>query len=85
MIKEELKKYKLNSKKSLETLNRYGIINGGGTYSVEYAMGNFIYFSPRDYSFMECSGWYKNRDEDYETLLKIKVRELKDNKIIVRK
>lgn len=85
MSYEELKKYKLNSKKSLETLNRYGIINGGGTYSVEYAMGNYIYFSPRDYSFIECCGWYRDITKDYETLLKNKIKQLKDNKIIVRK
>ena len=82
---EELKRYKLNSKKSLETLNNYGIINGGGTYSIEYSMGRYIYFSPRDYSFIECGGWYSDKTKDYETLLKNKIKQLKDNKIIVRK
>lgn len=84
-MSEELKKYKLNNKLNLETLNNYGIIDGGGNYSIEYAMGNYICFNPRTYSFIECSGWYRNRDVDYETLLKNKVRQLKDNKIIVRK
>lgn len=84
-MREELKKYKLNNKLNLETLNNYGIINGGGSYSIEYAMGNYIYFSPRTYSFIECGGWCRNRDEDYETLLKNKIRQLKDNEIIVRK
>ena len=85
MSEEQLKEYKLNNKLNLETLNNYGIINRGGSYSIEYAMGNYIYFSPRDYSFIECSGWYRDRNEDYETLLKNKIKQLKDNKIIVRK
>ena len=48
-------------------------------------MGRYIYFSPRDYSFIECSGWYSDNTKDYETLLKNKIKQLKDNKIIVRK
>ena len=82
---EELKRYKLNSKKSLETLNNYGIIDVGGTYSIEYSMGRYICFSPRDYSFIECSVWYSDNTKDYGTLLKNKIKQLKDNKIIVRK
>lgn len=85
MSEDELRKYKLNNKKSLEVLKKYGIIDGGGRYSVEYAFGNFIYFSPVDSSFIKCGGFYRDIDEDYENLLKDKIKQLIDNKIIVRK
>lgn len=82
---EELKNYKLNSKKTLETLNKYGIINGGGRYTIEYARGNYIYFSPNSYNFIECSGWYRDCKIDYKSLLNNKIKQLKENKIIVKK
>lgn len=63
---KELKDYELNLKCSLEKLKQYGFINGGGVYSVEYAKGNYIYFSPNSGSFIRLGSWCSCAEIDYK-------------------
>ena len=81
MIK--LENYVLNSEKTLNELMQYGMIDGGGKYSIEYAYGHYIEFSPNNYKFIKLGSWYASRDTDYQTLLKNKVEYLIDNQIIL--
>lgn len=80
---EDLEKYKLNSNKTLNELMQYGKIDGGGHYSIEYAYGNYIYFSPNNYKYLRTGGFYSNRNTDYQTILKNKIDYLIDNEIIL--
>lgn len=84
-MNNELNNYVLNSNKALNELMQYGMINGGGRYSIEYAYGNYIEFSPNNYGFVKLGSWYANRDTDYQTLLKNKIEYLLKNGIILKK
>lgn len=79
-----IENYVLNSYKTLNELTQYGKIDGGGRYSIEYAYGNYIEFSPNNYKFIKLGSWYANRDIDYQTLLKNKIEYLIDNEIILK-
>jgi len=79
----KLDNYVLNGNKTLNELMQYGIIDGGGKYSVEYAYGNYIAFSPNNFKFIKLGGWYANRDIDYQTALKNKIEYLLKNAIIL--
>ena len=81
----ELENYELNLKCSLEKLNQYGLINGGGVYSIEYAEGNYIYFSPYDGRFLRLGGWCSFSGIDYKSLLEEKIKVLKIARVIKRK
>lgn len=81
----ELKKYILNSEKTLNELMQYGKIDGGGRYSIEYAYGHYIEFSPNNYDFIKLGSWYSCRDTDYQKLLKDKIKYLIDNEVILEK
>ena len=79
----KLDNYVLNSNKTLSELTQYGKIDGGGNYSIEYAYGHYIEFSPNNYKFIKLGSWYANRDTDYQTLLKNKIEYLLKNEIIL--
>ena len=79
----KLDNYVLNSNKTLSELTQYGKIDGGGKYSIEYAYGHYIEFSPNNYKFIKLGSWYANRDTDYQTLLKNKIEYLLKNEIIL--
>lgn len=81
----ELENYELNLKCSLEKLKQYGRINGGGVYSVEYAEGNYIYFSPYNGSFIRLDSWCSFSGIDYKSLLEEKIKVLKNARVIKRK
>lgn len=81
----KLDNYILNKNKTLEELLQFGIINGGGKYAIEYAYGNYIYFSPNSYKFIECGGWYRDTEKDYQTLLTNKINCLIENEIILER
>ena len=81
----ELKDYELNLKCSLEKLNQYGLINGGGVYSVEYAEGHYIYFSPYNGSFIRLGNWCSFAGIDYKKLLEEKIKVLKNARIIKKR
>lgn len=78
-----LNNYVLNSNKTLSELIQYGKIDGGGNYSIEYAYGNYIFFSPNDYKFRRTGGWYSSRETNYQTALKNKIEYLLKNGIIL--
>lgn len=80
-----LKNYELNLKCSLEKLNCYGCINGAGDYSVEYAEGHYIYFSPHNGRFIRLGSWCSFKGIDYKNLLEEKIKVLKQVKIIKEK
>lgn len=81
----KLENYELNLKCSLEKLKQYGRINGGGYYSVEYAEGHYIYFSPYDGRFLRLGSWCSFSGIDYKSLLEEKIKVLKSARIIKRK
>ena len=81
----KLENYVLNSEKTLNELMQYGKIDGAGRYSIEYAYGNYIEFSPNNYTFIKLGSWYASRDTDYQTALKNKIEYLLENKIILEK
>ena len=78
-----LDNYVLNSDKTLSELMRYGKIDGGGRYSIEYVYGNYIEFSPNNYKFIKLGRWYASKDTDYQTALKNKIEYLLKNEIIL--
>lgn len=78
----ELENYELNLKCSLEKLNQYGLINSGGVYSIEYAEGHYIYFSPWDGKFLRLGSWCSFVGIDYKNLLEEKIKILKNARII---
>lgn len=82
---KELKDYELNLECSLEKLKQYGFINGGGYYSVEYAEGNYIYFSPYDGRFLRLGSWCSFAGIDYKNLLEEKIKVLKNARIIKKR
>ena len=72
----ELENYELNLKCSLEKLNQYGLINGGGVYSIEYAEGNEDYYSYYgrglfEYKFTTCNDFLNDEVEIIEEPKKI--------------
>lgn len=79
----KLENYVLNSEKPLSELIQYGKIDGDGKYSIEYAYGHYIEFSPNNYKFIKLGSWYASRDTDYETSLKNKIEYLLKNEIIL--
>lgn len=81
----KLEDYELNLKCSLEKLKQYGFINGGGYYSVEYAAGHYIYFSPYNGKLIRLGSWCSFRGIDYKNLLEEKIKVLKNAKIIKKK
>lgn len=82
---DKLKDYELNLKCSLEKLKQYGFINGAGYYSVEYAKGNYIYFSTNSGIFIGIGSWCSFAGIEYENLLEEKIKVLKNAKIIRKK
>lgn len=81
---DKIENYILNSDKTLNELIQYGMIDGGGRYSIEYAYGKYIYFNPNNYKFIKLGGWYSNIDIDYQKLLKNKIEYLIENEIILK-
>ena len=79
----KLENYILNSNKTLNELMQFGMIDGGGKYSIEYAYGHYIEFSPNNYKFIKLGSFYANKDTDYQTLLKDKLEYLLENEIIL--
>ena len=79
----KLDNYVLNSNITLNELMRYGKIDGGGNYSIEYAYGNYIEFSPNNYKFIKLGHWYASTDTDYQTALENKIEYLLKNEIIL--
>ena len=82
-MKYKLENYVLNKEKTLKELMLYGIIDGGGNYSIKYAYGNFINFSPNNYKFRRIGRFYADRDINYQKLLEDKIEYLISNEIIV--
>ena len=79
----KLENYILNSNKTLNELMQFGMIDGGGKYSIEYAYGHYIEFSPNNYKFIKLGSFYANKDTDYQTALKNKIEYLLKNEIIL--
>ena len=81
----KLEDYELNLKCSLEKLNQYGFINGGGVYSIEYAEGHYIDFSPYNGRFLRLGSWCSFAGVDYKNLLEEKIKVLKNARIIKKR
>ena len=81
----KLEDYELNLKCSLEKLNQYGFINGDGAYSIKYAEGHYIYFSPYNGRFLRLSSWCSFAGVDYKNLLEEKIKVLKNARIIKKR
>ena len=77
-----IENYKLNIELSLKELNRYGTIDGGGLYSIEYAYGNYITFSPNNGKFIKLSSWYSSKECDYKSSLEDKIKWLEEHNVI---
>lgn len=79
----KLDNYILNKNKTLNELLQYGKIDGGGNYSIEYAYGKFIYFSPNSFKFLRTGGFHSSKDTNYQERLENKIKYLIDNNIIL--